>query len=115
MEDPKIPELTDMTEAKEAVKWKVRLWIQEVYRYGDRCAALEENKGALYTVLMDGVLKTIKSNMKRKTGYKKADEVNDSVWLLETLEDIMINLEDVKPRKLAIDDHTERIMKRKQG
>ena len=28
MEDPKIPDLTDMMVAEEAVKWKVRLWIQ---------------------------------------------------------------------------------------
>ena len=39
---------------------------------------------------MDGVLKIIKSDLKIKTGYSKADEANDYVWLLETLEDIMI-------------------------
>ena len=41
MEDMKIPEPTDMTVAKEAVKWKVRLWSQEVNRHGDRRADLE--------------------------------------------------------------------------
>ena len=91
MEYPKIPEPTDMTLAKETVKWKLRLWSQEVDRYGDRRAALEENKGALYAVLMDIVLKIIKSKLKSKTGYMKSDEVNDSVWLIENLEDIMIN------------------------
>ena len=53
MEDPKIPEPTDMKESKEAVIWKVRLWIQEVDRYGNRCTDLEENKRAMYAVLMD--------------------------------------------------------------
>ena len=47
MEDPKIPDPTDMTAFEEEVKWKVRLWSQEVDRYGDRRAVLEENKGEL--------------------------------------------------------------------
>ena len=69
----------------------------------------------MYAVLMDVVSKIIKSNLKIKTGYTKADEVNNSVWLLVTLEDIMINFEDVKPKMLAIDDQMGRIMKLKQG
>ena len=74
-----------------------------------------KKKGALYAVIMDGVSKIIKSNMKIKTGYTKSDEVNDSVWLIETLEDNMINFEDVKAKMLAIDDQMEIIMKLKQG
>ena len=104
-----------MTVAEEAVKWKVRLWSHEVNRYGDRRAALEENKGALYAVLMYIVSNIIKLKLKSKTGYSEAHEVNDFVWLLETLEDIMINFEDVKPETLAINDQMECIMKLKQG
>ena len=115
MEDRKIPEPIDMTVAEEAVKWKVRLWIQIVDRYGNRRADLDENKGALYAVLMEGVLKIIKSKLKSKTGYTKADELNESVWLLETLEYIMINFEDVNPEELSIDDQMECIMKLKHG
>ena len=107
MEDRKIPEPIDMKVEEEAVKWKVRLWIQIVDRYGNRRAALDENKGALYAVLMEGVLKIIKSKLKSKTGYTKADEVNDSVWILETLEYIMINFEDVNPEELSIDEQME--------
>ena len=55
MEDPKIPDPTDMTEAKEVVKCKVHPWSQKVDRYGNRCSTLEEKKGVLYAVLMDGV------------------------------------------------------------
>ena len=40
--------------------------------------------------------------------------MNDYIWLLETLEDIMINFEDVKPKTLSIGDQMERIMKIKQ-
>jgi hypothetical protein len=76
---------------------------------------LEENKGALYAVVMDGVLKIIKSKLKSKTGYSAADEANDSLWLLGSLEDIMINFEEVKPKILAIDDQMEWIMRLKQG
>ena len=104
-----------MTVAKEVVNCKVRLCIQEVDRYGDRRTSLEGGKGAMYALLMDGVSKIIKSKLKSKTWYTKADEVNDSVWLLETLEDIMINFEDVRPKALAIDDQMERTIKLKQG
>ena len=104
MEDPKTPEPTNMTLAEEAVKWKVRLWSQEVDRYRERHAALEEKKGALYAVLMDRVSKIIKQKMKIKTGYTQEDEVNDYVWLIETLEYIMIKYEDVKPKTQAIND-----------
>ena len=83
--------------------------------YGDRHAALEVNKGALYAVLMEGVSKIIKSKLKSKTGYSKADESNDSLWLLETLEDIMINFEQVTTKTLAIDNYMDCIMKLKQG
>ena len=64
---------------------------------------------------MDRVPKIIKSKLKNKNGYTKSDEVNDFVWLIETLEDIMINFEDVKPKALVIDDQLERIMKLEQG
>ena len=38
MEDPTIPDPTDMAVSEEAVKWKVRLWIQKVDRYRNRRA-----------------------------------------------------------------------------
>jgi len=115
MEDPVIPEPKDMTEDEEKVKWRKRLWDQEVDRYGTRCAALEENKGALYAVVMDGVSKIIKLKLKSKTGYSSADKTSCSLWLLGSLEDIMINFEEVKPMILAIDDQMEWIMRLKQG
>jgi len=115
MEDPVIPEPKDMTEDEEKVKWKKRLWDQEVNRYGTRCVALVKNKGALYTVVMDGVSEIIKSKLKSKTGHSAADKEGDSLWLLGSLEDIMINFEEVKPKILVIDDQMERIMRLKQG
>ena len=64
---------------------------------------------------MDGVSNIIELKLKSKTGYSKADGVNDSVWLLETLEDSIIKFEDVKPKTLANDEQIERIMKLKHG
>ena len=68
----------------------------------------------MYAVLMNGLSKIIKLKLKIKTGCTKADEVNDSVWLIENLKDIMIIFEDVKPKTLTIDDQMERNMKTKQ-
>ena len=79
VEDPTIPEPTEMTVAKEAVNCKVRLCIQEVDRYGDRRASLEGERGAMYALLMDGVSNIVKSKLKSKTKYSKADEVKDSL------------------------------------
>ena len=64
---------------------------------------------------MDRVLNIINSKLRSNTGYTKADELDGSLWLLETLEDIMINFEDVNPKTLAINDRMERIMILKQG
>ena len=115
MKDPKIEEPTDMTSDKEKDKWRVRLWNQEVDQYGARTQLLEDNKSALYALILDAVSKIVKSKLSNKAGYTKANENNDALWLLETLEDIMVNFEEVKPKILAIDDQMERIMRLKQG
>ena len=60
MENPTISEPTYMTTAEEVLKWKVRLWSQEVDRYRDRQAAFERNKRVLYAVIIERVSKIIK-------------------------------------------------------
>ena len=37
------------------------------------------------------------------------------MWLLENLEDIILNFEDITPKILALDDQLERIIKLQQG
>ena len=69
----------------------------------------------MYALILDAVSKIIKSKLSNKAGYTKANENNDALWLLETLEDIMVNFEEVKPKILAIDDQMKRIMRLKQG
>ena len=115
MEEPKIEEPQDLTDEQEKVKWKTRLWAQNVDRYGMRMEALESNKSALYALMTDGLSKVIKSKVRSKDGFKTADTAKDVKWLLGTLEDIIVNFEEVKPNTLAIDDQMERIMKMKQG
>ena len=48
-------------------------------------------------------------------GYMKANKANDAIWLLETVEDIMINFEETKPKTTSLDDQTETIMVLRQG
>ena len=60
-------------------------------------------------------VRKVKLKLSSKTGYTKADDGNDLLWLLKTLEDIMVNSEGVKPKTLAIDHQMERITRLKQG
>ena len=112
---PDIEKPDDISDKDEESKWKLRLWMNAVDRYGSRTNALTDNLSALYALIMDWVSKMIKSKVKSKKGYASAAKDNDVVWLLGILEDIMINFEEDKPKILAIDDQMERIMRLKQG
>ena len=112
---PDIEKPDDISDEDEESKWKLRLWMNAVDRYGSRTNALDDNLSALYALLMDWVSKMIRAKVKSKRGYINAEEDNDAVWLLGVLEDIMINFEEDKPKTLAIDDQMERIMRLKQG
>ena len=48
-------------------------------------------------------------------GYRTAAAGTNPLWLLNTLEDIMVNFEDEKKAALALDDQVERIVALKQG
>jgi hypothetical protein len=43
-------------------------------------------------------------------GYMTANNANDALRLLETVEDIMINFEETKPKTQSLNDQMERIM-----
>ena len=112
---PVFVEPKDLTATEETTKWKVRLWNQKVDRYGLQNSTLEDNMGALHSLMHDGLSKIMKAKVRAKTGYNKAQEEKDALWLLKTIEDITLNFEETKPKLLAIDDQMERIMKIKQG
>jgi len=86
-----------------------------VEKYSDRLIKLEENKSALFALITNGVSKITKSRLKEKLGYESAERASKVVWLLESLENIMVNFEDCKPRTRGMDDRLERIIKSKQG
>lgn len=113
--DPAINEPADLEPADEAKKWKVRLWERDVDQYGNRMDSLKGNKEALYALIIESLSPMVKSKLKGKQGFAKAEEETDPLWLLNQLEDIMVRFEEVKPKLLAIDDQMHRIMNLRQG
>ena len=112
---PIFKEPEDLEANDEKKKWKVRLWNQKVDRYGQQVATLDDNLGALFSLIDDSISKIMRAKVKSKQGYAAADENKNTIWLLKTVEDIVLNFEETKPKLLAIDDQMERIMKLKQG
>jgi hypothetical protein len=112
---PTFKEPKDLSDNDKSVQWKVRLWNQTVDRYGMQIATLEDNMGALFALLLENLSKLMKSKVRAKKGYTKADKDKDTLWLLKVVEDITLNFEETKPKLLAVDDQMERIMKLKQG
>ena len=70
---------------------------------------------ALFSLLNGSVSKILRAKVKSKQGYVEAETKKNTVWLLKTAEDIILNFEETKPKLLAIDDQMENIMKLKQG
>ena len=112
---PTFNEPQDLSASEEKQKWKVRLWNQKVDRYGQQISMLEDNMGALFSLLDDSVSKIMRAKVKSKQGYTNAENKKDAVWLLKAMEDIILNFEETKPKLLAIDVQMEAIMRLKQG
>ena len=108
-------EPTDLNIEDAQSKLKVRLWNQTVDRYGMQMATLNYNMGTLFALLHDNISKLVKSKVRAKKGYTKAEEDKDALWLLNIVQDITLNLEETKPKLLAVGDQMEHIMKLKQG
>ena len=112
---PDIEEPEDITDEEEKSKLKQRMWILKVDAYVARDSALKGNIKALYALITSNFSKMTKSKVQSKMGYTKANKANDAIWLLETVEDIMINFEETKPTTQSLDDQMERIMLLRQG
>ena len=76
---------------------------------------MEQNKTALYSLLLANVSTITLGKVKAKDGFSTAAATTDPLWLLTTLEDVMVNFEDEKKAVLALDDQVERIVTLKQG
>ena len=108
---PTFTEPQDLSVSEEKQKWKVRLWNQKVDRYGQQISMLDDNMGALFSLLDDSVSKIMRAKIKSKQGYTNAESKKDAVWLLKAMEDIILNFEENKSKLLAINDQMETIMK----
>ena len=117
MENMKEPELElpdELSESEKKSMLKVRLWELKVVKYSNREDLLMEGKKSLFALVMDGVSKIIRSKLLGMSEFKKSETDGDVVWLLESLEDIMMKFEHNKPNILALDDQNERIARLKQ-
>ena len=114
LKDPKMIEPLDLSIEDEKSKLRVHLWNAKVDRYAAHQMALEENKIALYALISDALSKIMKGRLRGKEGFQSADEDADVLWLLNSLDEIMVRFEEIKPKLLSIDDQMERIMKLKQ-
>ncbi len=112
---PDIDEPEDITDEEEKSKLKQRMWILRVDAFVARDTALKNNVKALYALVSNNISKITKSKIQSKVGYVKANKGNDAIWLLEAIEDIMINFEETKPKTQSLDDQMERIMSLRQG
>ena len=113
--EPKISKPKDLPEDEQKVAWKKRIWNQKVDQYGLQTKALDNNMGAMYALIKEATSKIMKAKIRSKAGYAHADTSRDLVWLLKTIEDIVLNFEETKPKLLAVDNQMERIMSIKQG
>ena len=104
----------DLSSEDEQKKWKVRLWNEKNDQYGQQVATLSDNMGALFSLLDNSASKIMRAKVKSKQGYVDTEKKKDTVWLLKTFEDVILNFEETKPKLLAVDDQMENIMKLKQ-
>ena len=103
-EDPKIKIPEELSDEDKKSGLKERIWNAKVDQYAGRIFQLEENKSALYALITDSITKVMKEKLCAKKGYSKAVEDTDLIWLLESMEDIMIRFEEIKPKILCMDD-----------
>ena len=94
MENMKEPELElpdELSESEKKSMLKVRLWELKVVKYSNRENLLREGKKSLFALVMDGVSKIIRSKLLGMSEFKrKSEAAGNVVWLLESLEDIMM-------------------------
>ena len=111
----KLPPPASLTDDQKKDDFHLLVWQTRVKKYVERTDILEQNKTALYSLIMANVSTITRGKVKAKDGYPTAAAKTDPLWLLNTLEDIMVNFEDEKKEVLALDDQVKRIVALKQG
>lgn len=101
-------------DSKKAEEWETQVWNNDILAFGLRRNAMKENKMALFSLLMGNLSNMMKSKITSRKGFVKADIEKDVVWLLEALDEVMLNYEQIKHPIMARDDQMERIMRMRQ-
>ena len=73
------------------------MWNQNVDSYGQRLTTMEDNMGAMFSLIKDKISKIMKAKVKSKVGYKTANSSNNVIWLLKEMDDIVLKFEETKP------------------
>src|SRR5210317_1239711 len=88
------------------------MWLEEVKLAAASSRNHKDNKKAFYTLLFSYLSKATRTKVEGTEGYDMATK--SPVWLLATLDDIMMGFEKVSPTILAMDDQMCRIANLKQ-
>ena len=114
-EEPVIEEPEELSDSDSQSKLRTALWNIQVEKYAMKVDLLKENKGSLFSLMVNNVSKITKGKLKSKTEFKTKEDQGDVIWLMESLDDIIVKFEKVKPNTLSLDDQLERIMTMRQN
>ena len=113
-EEPEIEEPEELSDQDSKSKLRTRLWNMKVESYAMKMELLSENKGSLFSLMMNNISKLAKEKLRSNTNFNKKEEQGDVIWLINSLDDIIVKFEKVKPNTLCLDDQLERIMSMRQ-
>ena len=108
-----IPSELSVEDSKSALN--MALWQLEVNKYSKRVGTLEENKSATFALIVNKISEITKYKLKSNAECLEKELESDVIWLIESLDGIMVNFEDAKPNEIATEEQMERIVKLKQG
>ena len=104
-----IPEPKDLDAKDKNVKWKVRVWEKRVDNYAERLDILEKNVKALYSLILANVSTSTRAKIVSTKGFGKADDKKDAMWLLGTIEDIMLQIVKRQLPLITVSEQNDRI------
>ena len=103
-----------MSDSDSKSKLRTALWNIKVQNYAMKVDLLNENKGSLFSLMINNVSKITKEKLRSKADFTAKEEQGDVIWLMNSLDDIIVKFEQIKPNTLSLDDQLERIMSMRQ-
>ena len=107
MEEPQFEIPKDLSEDGKKSSFKLAMWNKDVDKYSERLDIFQDNKAAIFALIVGAVSKMTRSKLRSKESFSRKKSDEDVIWLLESLDDIMVNFDKVKSSELAIDDQME--------